>query len=311
MAKRSRSSRLGVSSLTRAVLSRRVDTSQAPRIQVEVLLGRAQVLGRVDRQPDALMAERTEATLGGERGEGRALVVASLGQACERLLAQHVDAAARPERQPGRLPEARDDVLPVQIDDAELRPERNDRDRGRRACLAVSGEQGGEVEVEQLVRVQGEDVAVLLPRPGGEAKAASASERLRLSNRHDLGTEPLELLGEERLLPGRAAHDRALDAGGGERLDRIRRERPPSDGDERLRLPARGVAEALGLPAREENGFHELVLLPVMLPSFWVASTKPESALGRSQGCQPWQGRGWALAPRDRGPEAGKYCWVG
>src|SRR6266487_530479 len=54
-----------------------------------------------------------------------------------------------------------------------------------------------------------------------------------------------------------------------------------------------------------------LVPLPVMPPSFWVASTKPEAALARGQGWQPWQERGWALAPRDRGPEAGMYCWTG
>jgi len=40
-----------------------------------------------------------------------------------------------------------------------------------------------------------------------------------------------------------------------------------------------------------------------MLPSFWVASTKPEAALARGQGWQPWQERAWTLAPRDRGPE--------
>src|SRR5204862_3960482 len=51
--------------------------------------------------------------------------------------------------------------------------------------------------------------------------------------------------------------------------------------------------------------------LPVMPPSFWVASTKPEAALARGQGWQPWQERGWTLAPRDRGPEAGMYCWMG
>jgi hypothetical protein len=45
-----------------------------------------------------------------------------------------------------------------------------------------------------------------------------------------------------------------------------------------------------------------------MLPSFWVASTKPEAALVRGQGWLPWQGRGWFLAQRDRGPEAGEYC---
>jgi hypothetical protein len=51
-----------------------------------------------------------------------------------------------------------------------------------------------------------------------------------------------------------------------------------------------------------------LVLLQVMLSSFWVATTKREAALVRSQGWSPWQGRGWTLAQRDRGPEAGVYC---
>jgi len=45
-----------------------------------------------------------------------------------------------------------------------------------------------------------------------------------------------------------------------------------------------------------------------MLSSFWVASTKPGGALGRGQGHGPWRGRGWFLAQRDRGPEAGEYC---
>src|SRR5206468_11797676 len=53
------------------------------------------------------------------------------------------------------------------------------------------------------------------------------------------------------------------------------------------------------------------VPLPVMPPSFWVASTKPEATFARCQGWQPWQERGWTLAPRDRGPEAGMYCWMG
>src|SRR5687767_5344793 len=39
-----------------------------------------------------------------------------------------------------------------------------------------------------------------------------------------------------------------------------------------------------------------------MPSSFWVASTKPGAALARRQGWTPWQGRGWSLAPRDRGP---------
>src|SRR5204862_6812527 len=36
-----------------------------------------------------------------------------------------------------------------------------------------------------------------------------------------------------------------------------------------------------------------LVPLPVMPSSFWFASTKPEAALARGQGWQPWQERGW------------------
>jgi hypothetical protein len=53
------------------------------------------------------------------------------------------------------------------------------------------------------------------------------------------------------------------------------------------------------------------VPLPVMLSSLWVASTKLEAPLDRGQGCQPWQGRGRTLAPRDRGPEAGEHRWEG
>ena len=49
-----------------------------------------------------------------------------------------------------------------------------------------------------------------------------------------------------------------------------------------------------------------LVALQVMLPRVWVASTKPGAALAHVKGSlQPLHGRGWFLAPRDRGPEAG------
>jgi hypothetical protein len=54
-----------------------------------------------------------------------------------------------------------------------------------------------------------------------------------------------------------------------------------------------------------------LVPLQVMLSSLWVVSTKPGAGLARSQGWEPWQGRGWFLAPRDRGSEADKYCLKG
>src|ERR1051325_12105204 len=54
-----------------------------------------------------------------------------------------------------------------------------------------------------------------------------------------------------------------------------------------------------------------LVPRPVMPSSLWVASTKPGAALVRGQGWLPWQGRGWFLAPRDRGPEADARCRTG
>jgi len=46
------------------------------------------------------------------------------------------------------------------------------------------------------------------------------------------------------------------------------------------------------------------VPLQVIVSSLWVASTKPGVALVRGQGWLPWRGRGWVVAPRDRGPEA-------
>ena len=45
--------------------------------------------------------------------------------------------------------------------------------------------------------------------------------------------------------------------------------------------------------------------LQVILPGAWVVSTDPEAALARGKGWKPWQGRGWAQAPRDREPGAG------
>src|SRR5437762_7098435 len=60
------------------------------------------------------------------------------------------------------------------------------------------------------------------------------------------------------------------------------------------------------MPGRES-----LVPRTAMPSSIWVASTKPGAALARGQGWLPWQGRGWFMAPRDRGPEAGMHCWTG
>src|SRR4029453_9201669 len=41
------------------------------------------------------------------------------------------------------------------------------------------------------------------------------------------------------------------------------------------------------------------------------ARQKRGPPLRRKKVGNPWRGGGWALAPRDRGPEAGMYCWAG
>ena len=71
-----------------------------------------------------------------ELGERRLLVVAALGQPLERLVVEHVDAGVDPVRQSRRLAEAGDEVVVVEIDDAELRRQRRDDDRRRAAVLA-------------------------------------------------------------------------------------------------------------------------------------------------------------------------------
>src|SRR5437764_1888199 len=95
----------------------------------------------------------------------------------------------------------------------------------------------------------------------------------------------------------------------------------PIDSSEPIRVAALRSGSSISAPSGNAAQFRArsrhvlldgaLVPLPVVPPSFWVASTKPEAALARGQGWQPWQEGGWALAPRDRGPEAGMYCWKG
>src|SRR3954447_18069600 len=84
-AQRSRASKFGESTLMPLPSHRR----PAPGAPVEMpgheLLGAAQVLRRVDRQPDALVAVTAELPLGRELGKGALLVIALLGQPFERL----------------------------------------------------------------------------------------------------------------------------------------------------------------------------------------------------------------------------------
>ena len=53
------------------------------------------------------------------------------------------------------------DVVVADVDETELRPRLRDGDRGERAAGLVRGEQAGEVDVDELVAVQREDVALL------------------------------------------------------------------------------------------------------------------------------------------------------
>ena len=124
----------------------------------DVLLGAAQVLGRVHGEPEAVVPERGEPSVGGELGKRRRLVVAALGQRARsprrrarRRRSSPSTAASGPRetRRPSRRPSS--------VDDAERRRQRRDRDRRGRRALAVQREQRLEVDVEELVAVQRED----------------------------------------------------------------------------------------------------------------------------------------------------------
>src|ERR1700690_4386127 len=54
-----------------------------------------------------------------------------------------------------------------------------------------------------------------------------------------------------------------------------------------------------------------LVPRPVMPSSFWVASTKRCKDAGSVRSFSYGRDRGRGSAQRDRGPEAGMYCWPG
>src|SRR6185312_4886534 len=80
------------------------------------------------------------------------------------------------------------------------------------ARLAMPLEQRVEGDLDQLVAVQGVDVAVFLPLARGELDAAAATEPLGLLRRDDLGAEPGQLALEQLPLAERARDDHAPDA---------------------------------------------------------------------------------------------------
>ena len=83
------------------------------------LLRLAEVLRRVDRQPDAGVPVTAQLSLRGELGEGVLLVVAALGEPVDRLVVEDVDPRVDPVVEQGRLTEARDRPAAVDVDDAE------------------------------------------------------------------------------------------------------------------------------------------------------------------------------------------------
>ena len=160
----------------------------------------------------------------------------------------------------------------------------------------------GEQQLEPLIGDR-HFVHVVLTRP--PAHPAGGSWR-RACGPGGCGRSP----GSVRWSPARRGGWRASPRGASEpqrprtppgRLPRRGRSRRGSRSGRRGHVPTRR-----GRPARES------VPLLVMLPRFWVVSTKPGAALARVKGSlRPLQGRGWFLAPRDRGPEAGVYCLKG
>ena len=117
-------------------------------------------------------------------------------------------------------------------------------------------EKGAQVDVVQLVAVEGVDRAGLLALLRCEAQPSPAPERLRLGNRNDLGAQPGQLRLEQARLPGAATDDHTLNAGAHELGHLVLGKRMPRNRDERLRLAARGFTEARRLAAGKEDRLH-------------------------------------------------------
>ena len=141
-------------------------------------------------------------TLGGELREGSRLVVATVGEAPDRLGREHVDAAVHPVRIVAGLREPRDDVVVSDLDDGEPRSRTRDRNRCRRSTLTVPAEQRGEIDVDQLVAVQRVDVACLRALSGRELDPAAATEALGLLGTDDLRAQSRRVR-RRTLLPAR------------------------------------------------------------------------------------------------------------
>ncbi len=183
-------------------------------------------------------------------------MVATVGEALDRLGGQDVDTAVDPIRNSAAFAETRDDIPVAELDDAERRggPSNGDGRRGRR--LTVQGEKRREVDVDELVAVQRVDVPVLGALPRRELDPASTAEAFRLLGADDLRTEAGQLPDEQLALPCGTRDDHPGDARAGQATDLVRGQRLVRDLDQRLRAAARGVTEALGLAAGQDDRLH-------------------------------------------------------
>src|SRR5262249_33827029 len=230
--------------------------SRPPPVRRHVLLGAAQVLRGIDGDPETVVPQGRKPPVGGELRERTRLVVAALRKTRHCVGAEHVAAAAHPPGDAGGLLEADDEVAVAELDDAERGDRPGNGNRGRRTRVSVPGEEHPQIEVEQLVAVQGEHVAVLTPSASRETQAAPPAEWLRLLNRDDLRAEAVEPVLEQRALAGGAAHDYAIDAGRLQELHLVGGEWLPGDRDERLRPAPGDRAKPLGLTSCEDNRLH-------------------------------------------------------
>jgi hypothetical protein len=98
----------------------------------------------------------------------------------------------------------------------------------------VLREQRREVDVEQLVAVQGEDVTVLAALCRGEADSSAPPQPFRLFRDCELRSDPVQRREELRSRAGVAAEDHPFDPCAGEQADLPRDERTAPDRHERL-----------------------------------------------------------------------------
>jgi hypothetical protein len=128
--------------------------------------------------------------------------------------------------------EARHDVVVGQVDLPELGRRLCDGDGRRGAGRAVALQQRAEVDVDELVAVHRDHVALVAAEAGRVTDAAPTPEPLGLASADELHADLAEPVDEDVLLPADAADDHAVDARGGEPADLPREQRPAADRDE-------------------------------------------------------------------------------